>query len=429
MNPPIAGLLFLLAASLSVSAFFAGAETALVSLSRIELQAMLEKGVARAGRVQKLKETPARMLATILVVQNLCNSAASALATAIAIALLGDRAGIGVATVAVTVLIFVFGEVLPKSVATGAPAAASRFVALPVSFATHLFSPFVNVVTAAASRLLRAVGVPEGRPAFTEEEMKSVINLGHDAGVIHSEEKRLLHNVLAFGDKTAQDLMIPRTKIVALPESAGFEDVRYLLHLHKVSRLPVYRGTLDNVIGILHAKDLYDLADEEERSFSVPGHVRPPYLVPEFKRAEELFREMRRRRTHMAIVVDEYGGTAGVVTIEDVIEALLGSIEDEYAEVSPGIVAAGERTYLVEGTQRLEDLRERFGLRLAAEGVETIAGYIEYRLGRVPRKGERVRSRGAEFIVEEATPTAVKKVKMVLQQPAMSSQPAASSSS
>jgi putative hemolysin len=247
--------------------------------------------------------------------------------------------------------------------------------------------------------------------------MKSVINLGADEGVIHGEERKLLHKVLEFGDKTVRDLMVPRTKVVAIPETAGFEQVRAVLREHKLSRLPVYRGSLDNVVGILHAKDLFDVRDEEERAFELKRYLDPPYLVPESLRAEELFREMRRRRNHMAIVVDEYGGTAGIATIEDAIEELLGgAIQDEHdEEESPGFVSAGDRTYLLEGGFRLDDIQEQFGLDLPRDEAETIAGHLLLRFGRIPRKGESWKSRrGADFIVEEATPTAVKKVRMIL---------------
>jgi CBS domain containing-hemolysin-like protein len=188
-----------------------------------------------------------------------------------------------------------------------------------------------------------------------------------------------------------------------------------LLKEHKFSRIPVYRGNLDNVIGILHAKDLFDLTDEEERDFRLGEHLDPPFLVPEFQRAEELFREMRRRRKHMAVVVDEHGGTAGVVTIEDAIEALLGPIQDEFdEEETAGFVAAGERTYLLDGTFRLQDVKEQFGVDLPRDEAETIAGHLLLRFGRIPRKGERWKGRFADFVIEDATPTAIRQVRMIL---------------
>lgn len=400
--------------SLALSAFFAAAETALVSLGPIDLQRLRESGDRRAAIIRKLKSQTSRMLATILIGQNLFNSAASALATAIATAWIGKTWGIPAAVLFSTVALFVFGEMTPKAIGAASPVSIARAVAVPVAFLMRILTPVVTLIVNLTTRALRLLGLPEKEPTLTEEEMKSVINLGADEGVIHGEERRLLHNVLEFGDKTVRDIMVPRTRVVALPVEAKFADVSKVLREHKFSRLPVYRSTLDNVVGILHAKDLFDLTDEDERDFHLEKYVDPPYIVSEFKRAEDLFREMRRRRTHMAIVVDEFGGTAGIATIEDAIEALLGQIQDEYDEETPGFVAAGERTYLLDGSFRLEEIEEQFGLDFPRDEAETVAGLLTLRFGRIPRKGERWRGRRAEFVIEDASPTAIKKVRMIL---------------
>jgi CBS domain containing-hemolysin-like protein len=415
MNAKSLLLLILLALSLGVSAFFAGSETALVSLSRIDLQRLREKGDRRGVILRNLKAHTSRLLATILIGQNLFNSAASALATVLATAWLGEVYGVPAAVLFSTVALFVFGEMTPKAIGAASPLAISRAVAVPLSVITKVLSPVATIVARLTTRALDFLGIPEKTPSLTEEEMKSVFNLGAEEGVIHGEERKLLHKVLEFGDKTVREIMVPRTKVVALPETAGFADVSLVLREHKFSRLPVYRGSLDNIVGILNAKDLFDLTDEAERDFSLDRYLDPPFLVPEFKRAEELFREMRRRRTHIAIVVDEHGGTAGIATIEDAIEELLGPIQDEYdEEETPGFVAAGERMYLLEGSYRLDDIEEQFGLTLPRDEAETIAGHLMLRFGRIPRKGERWKGRRAEFIVEDATPTAIRAVRMIL---------------
>lgn len=401
--------------SLLLSAFFAAAETALVSLSRIDLQRLREAGDRRGALIRALKSKTSALLATILIGQNLAMSSASALATALATAWVGETWGVPAAILVSTITLFVFAEMTPKAIGAASPVGIARFVAVPMSWMMRIFSPLVTLIVKVTTHALRLLGIPEKTPTLTEEEMKSVFNLGADEGVIHGEEKRLLHKVLEFGDRTARDIMVPRTKVVAVPETASFADVRTLLREHKLSRVPVYRGTLDNVVGILHAKDLFDVTDEEEKSFSLERYLDPPLLVSEFKPAEELFREMRRRRTHMAVIVDEFGGTAGIATIEDAIEELLGPILDEFdEEETPGFVAAGQREYLLEGSFRLDDLEEQFGLSLPREEADTIAGHLMMRFGRIPKKGERWRGRSAEFVVEEATPTAVQKVRMIL---------------
>lgn len=409
--------------SLGLSAFFAGAETALISLGRIDLQRMRESGDKRGALIRTLKSQTSRLLATILIGQNLFNSAASALATALATVWVGETWGVPVAILFSTVALFVFGEMTPKAIGAASPVAISRAVAVPVAALMKVLSPVATLVVRMTTGALRLLGVPETTPSLTEEEMKSVINLGADEGVIHGEEKRLLHRILEFGDKTVRDIMVPRTRVVALPEEAKFADVSAVLRDHKFSRLPVYRGSLDNIVGILNAKDLFDITDEAEHDFSLSRYLSAPFLVPESKRAEDLFREMRRRRTHMAIVVDEFGGTAGIVTIEDAIEELLGEIQDEFdEEETPGFVAAGERTFLLEGSYRLDDIAEQFGIDFPRDEAETVAGLLTLRFGRIPRQGERWKGRRAEFVIEEATPTTVSKVRMILPRPTESSE-------
>ncbi len=423
MDPQI--LLYAVAFGLSTlaSGFFAASETALVSLGRIDLQAMREKGDRRGALIRTLRASTSRLLAVILIAQNLFLSAASASATTLADRWFGPRYGILIAVIFSTLTLFVFAEMMPKAIAAASPVPFSRAVAIPLSWMMRLLSPVAEVCVKMTNATLRLFGVAEHRPGLTEDELKSIFNLGADEGVIHRGERQLLHKVIEFGDKTVHDIMVPRTKIVALPETASFADVRMLLREHKFSRLPVYRGALDNVIGVLHAKDLFDLTDEEEKTFELSRYVDPPFLVPEFKHAEDLFREMRRRHTHMAIVVDEHGGTAGLVTIENAIEELLGQIQDEYDEEKPGFEPAGDHAFVLDGSLRLDDLEEQFGITLPRDEAETIAGHLMLRFGRIPRKGERWKGRFADFVIEDATPTAVRRIKMILPNPPPKKEP------
>ena len=414
--PPQTTTLYVLAflLSLIVSAFFADSETALVALGRIDLQRMREKGDRRGGIIRQLKAHTPRLLAVILIGQNLFLSAASASATTLATGWFGAKYGVVISVLFTTVTLFIFAEMTPKAIGAASPVSVSRAVAVPLSWMMRVLAPIAGICVRLTNRMLALFGVSQASPGLTEEELKSVFNLGADEGVIHREETRLLHKVVEFGDKTVREIMVPRTKIVALPETASFENVKTLLREQKLSRLPVYRGSIDNIVGILHAKDLFDLTDAEEQGFELGKFLDPPFLVPEFKRAEDLFREMRRRRTHMAVVVDEHGGTAGLVTIENAIEELLGPIQDEYDEEHPGFEAAGERTFLLEGSLRLDELEEQFGIRLPRDEAETIAGHLMLRFGRIPRKGERWKGRFADFVIEDATPTSIRRVRMIL---------------
>jgi|PersoiStandDraft_1058852.scaffolds.fasta_scaffold19492_2 putative hemolysin len=404
--------LFLLAAVLS--AFFAASETALVALSRIDLQRLRERGHRSAGTIEALKKSPTRLLSTALIGQNLCTAGASAVATVIAENALGEKVGIPVAVVATTLFLFTFGEMAPKSLAAASPSRVAVAVARPFRFFSRVMGPFAAIAIFLVTKSLAFFGIRETNPAMTEEEMKAVINIGHAEGVIASEEREQMVRVMEFGERTVSEVMVPRPRITAIEENTRFPEVRQLFSANKLSRVPVYRGTLDNVIGVLNAKDLFDVTDEQEASFTPGRYMTPPFLVPEFKKLDQLFREMRRRRQHMAIALDEYGGTAGLITIEDAIEALLGAIQDEYDEETPGFVKIGDRTYLLDGAFRLSEVESRFGLRYPGIDAETVAGLLLHRFGRIPKNGDRWRGRQAEYVVIDATPSAITKVKMIL---------------
>ena len=303
---------------------------------------------------------------------------------------------------------------MAKSLAAASPARVSLLVARPFEIFTRIVSPVAKVVIFVVNRVLALFGIPQTRPAMTEEEMKAVINIGHAEGLLEKEERERMVRVLEFGDRRVSEVMVPRPRIVAIPETASYAETHDLFSQHMFSRIPVYRDSLDNVVGILKAKDLFDLTPDQIASFTPARYASPPFLVPEFKSLDALFREMRRRKQHMAIAIDEYGGTAGLVTIEDAIEALLGSIQDEYDEEAPGFTKLDERTYILDGSFRLADLESRFGLQYPNAIDETVAGLLLQRFGRVPGKGDRLRGRQAEYVVLEASPSAIKRVKMIL---------------
>ena len=329
--------------------------------------------------------------------------------------MLGEKYGVLAAILISTLVLFVFAEMTPKAIGAASPVTISRAVAIPLSWMMTLLAPIATLCVRITTGALRFFRITEKAPALTEEEMKSVFNLGADQGVIHGEERRLLHKVLEFGDKTARDIMTPRTRVVALPETAKFPDVAAVLKEHKLSRLPIYRGSLDNVVGVLNAKDLFALSDEDEKTFRIDQYMDQPFLVPEFKHAEDVFREMRRRRTHIAVVVDEFGGTAGIVTIEDAIEEMLGPHPGRVRRGGDAGLRGGGRARLpARGELPARRPRGAVRPRPAARGGRDDRRPPDAPVRPDPAQGRALEGRKADFIIEDATPTTVKAVRMIL---------------
>lgn len=401
----------------AASAFFAASETALVALGRVEIERLRHHAPSAAARIESAKKRPTEFLSAALMGQNLCNSAASAVATVALGIWIGQREGTVAAVILSALFLFTLGEILPKSLAAAAPAWTARIIAAPFRAYSTLIRPLTTLATAVITRTLALAGIAAVAPPMSEEEMKAVINLGHAEGAIGGQERELMVRILEFGDRHVSEVMVPRPAIAALPDTASFEEVRRAVVTRKFSRFPVYRGSLDNVIGIFHARDIFDVPAGEVAGFALSGHVGVPFFVPESKRLEELLREMRRRKQPMAVALDEYGGTAGLATITDLIEEVFGAIPDEYGEESPGYEKITDRTFLLDGTLKLDELARRFGISYPQAQAETVAGLLLLRFGRIPRKGERLRGRQAEFIVVDATATAIKKIKMILPRP------------
>jgi len=404
------GLFFLCAV---LSAFFSGAETAVTSVSAPSVFRMREEKRHGAECLARLRESLDRTLSAILVGNTLVNAAAGSLAAAIVLPRLGERWGVLVSAVGTTAVLLVVGEVTPKTLAARSPERFALLAARPVELLVAALSPVVTLLSATARFLLRPFGVTRGEGAgeATEEDVRSLISLSQRQGALGAEEKEILHAVLDFGDLPVRDAMVPLARIVAIPVSALFPEVEAACRVHRFSRFPVTGDGPDDVVGILHAKDLFDVSDAEERSFQLSRWLRPAVFVPELQKAGDLFREMRRRRFHMAVVVDEHGSTSGIVTLEDLVEKILGDIADEHDEPASRPPTDGT-TLLVEGTYALSELSRDLGIPLDEPGVETVAGFLLRRFGRIPRAGARTRAEGLEFTVERASPRAIERVRI-----------------
>lgn len=399
-----------------LSAMFSGAETAITSYGELKAEHLLKR-LGSQGHVLRLWiNDPARVLTTILIGNNLVNVLASALATDLALRLFPD-AGVVVAAVTMTIVVLIFGEVLPKVYAR---ANSERLILMSLRF-VHVLGwmlyPAVSVVARMASGWLRKSGVGGVKSTITEEELAFLVELGERQGTLEKEKKRLLENIFVFGGKIVREVMTPRMDMVTIPiESSGVEAVQVMLEMGH-SRIPVHENRIDNIVGIVHAKDLLKKVHETGAlSFAVRAVLRDPFLVPESKPLDELLLEMRKSKNQMAIVLDEFGGTAGLITFEDLIEEIVGDIRDEYDEQEEDPVQAiGKDRFLVYAGMNYADFEKGFGKYLikatsADTEYDTVGGMIADRLGRIPVKGETLRIGELELSVVDAGKRRVRKV-------------------
>ena len=397
------------------SAFFSASETALTSLSRIRLRTMLEEKVPQAEVINRLLSDPNRLLSSILVGNNLVNISASSLATTLAISFFeGDSgSGVGFATAIMTVLILIFGEITPKTIAAQKAEKVAIFVARIISFIIWLFTPIVYVLGIVTGFLTKLFGCnpDQQAPLITEAELRTIVDVSHEEGVLEKDEKTMINNVFLFGDSKAKDVMTPRTDMVTVPIDVTYREFCELVREKGLSRFPVYGENSDDIVGILYAKEILLVSEEE---FSAEKYMREPFFTYESKPIDELFSQMRQERIGLAIVLDEYGGTAGLVTLEDMVEEIMGEIADEFDEEEKEIEKVHEDEFVVEGSVHLEDLNEMLGTKLESNEVDTIAGYVLLLLGNFPKGGEVVETDDMRVVVEEMEKNRISKLRIFM---------------
>jgi putative hemolysin len=387
---------------LLLSAFFSSSETAFTALQRVKMEHMANTGVPGAKRVARMMRHPEKLLSTILTGNNLVNTAAAALGTVLAISVWKEW-GILISTIGVSIILLIFCESTPKLIAVHNAERLSIRLAKPVEAASRLFAPAVLVLSAIASRFSRlAGGEPVVRSLVSEEEIRTMISVGHKEGTVEEAEAEMLHKVFDFGDRPVREVTVPRTEVVWIEKGTKLADFFNVYAESPLSRFPVFEESLDNVIGILSVKDvLMGLAKGTITSDSVIDDlIRPAYFAPETKRIGELFTEMQEQNYRMAVVVDEYGGTAGIVSLSRLVEEIIGPVGDELAEADRDYEAINEYTFHVDGSMRIEEANEEMGLALPeGEDYETVAGFILSLLGRIPKQGKQLRYRGLKMVV------------------------------
>lgn len=387
-------------------------ETALMALSKIRIRHMVEDGVKGAKLVEKLTEDPNKLLGAILIGNNIVNILASSLATTLFVSLVGPG-GVGIATGVMTVLVLIFGEITPKSIAKQKSEQVSLKVSKPISVMVKLFKPFIGIFTFISSGFIRLLGgdPKASEPFITEEELKTMVGVSEEEGVLEDVEKEMIFNVFDFADAQAKDVMVQRVDIVAVDSEATYEDVLEVIKKEQFSRIPVYNQTIDDIVGVLYVKDLI-IAGQNKDGFKVTDYMRESYYTFEFKKIKELFNEMKKTRNHISVVLDEYGGTVGIVTIEDLIEEVFGDIEDEYDDYENEIEVIKEDEYVVDGSARLDDISDLIGVNMESEEFDSVGGLIIGELGRFPENKEEVNLSNIKFVVEEVDKNRIKKVRI-----------------
>ena len=378
---------------LMLSAFFSSAETALTTSNKIRLKGLADEGDKRAKRVLEITGDSGKMLSAILIGNNIVNLSASSIATALAIKLFGN-AGAGIATGTLTVLVLIFGEISPKTLATipadkialtyGGIIWGLMKVLTPVIF-------IINKLAIGFLRLLR-VNVSNEPVPLTEAELRTIVDVGHQTGVIEQEEHEMINNVFDFGDSQAKEIMVPRIDMTFADINSTYEELINIFRTDKFTRLPIYEDSIDNVIGIINMKDLL-LYETSKDSFSVRSILRKPYYTYEHKKTVELLIEMKKSSFNIAIVLDEYGVTAGLITLEDILEEIVGEIRDEYdMDEEDPIQKLNDREYIIQGSMNLEDLCDVLNLQLSSKDYDTVGGYMIELLDHLPNTGEETRT-------------------------------------
>lgn len=380
-----------------LSAFFSGSEVALLSITHAKVRALLAKGGRSAQALADLKRSPDHIIITVLIANTLVNVAAASIATSLAIERFGN-AGIGIATGVVVLILLVFGEIGPKMFAVRFTEPVALGVSPIIRFLATVFSPFIWVF----DRLARSMELTKAfaKPAITEEEIRGWIELGQEDGTLEKEEQEMLFNVLEFGDTTAREVMTPRVNVIIIDEKDSLAHAVEIFKETGFSRLPVYSGEKGNVVGLLNVKEVFPVVLEQKAGVTIRDLMHEPYFAPETAKIDDVLKELQKRKIHMGFVLDEYGEFSGIITVEDILEELVGEILDEFDQDEPEIQTVEPGVYLINGQVRVKDANDQLGISLPLEAsYDTLGGLATQRLGHIPRRGDSVSIDGAEITI------------------------------
>lgn len=383
--------IFILIILLALSAFFSSAETSMTTANRIRIQSLAELGDKNAKTLLKVTDNSGKLLSTILIGNNIVNIGASSLATSMAIRFFGNAA-VSLCTGLLTLLVLLFGEITPKTLATIHAEKIALIYAKPIYALMIVLTPVIFIVNKLAQGILTILRVDSSKKGstITEHELRTIVNVSHQEGVLENEEHEMINNVFDFGDSFARDVMIPRIDVTFIDVESSYEDLITLFRTQKHTRFPVYEETTDHIVGIVNVKDLLLLNTKDD--FNMRKIMREPYFTFEYKKTSELLMEMKEESLSFAVVLDEYGATAGIITLENLLEEIVGDIHDEYddSEEEDVTEVIPHQEYIAKGSARLDDLSELLGVHIDSEDYDSIGGYIIEQLDRLPETGESV---------------------------------------
>ena len=423
MGPSDAVNILILVLLLLLSAFFSSAETALTTVNKIRMRALAEEKNKAAKRVLKLIEDPTKMLSAVLICNNIVNLSASSLSTSYAFRICqrmgfsgSTSLGAGIATGILTILILIFGEITPKNLATRNAEKISLVYSSTILFLTNLLTPVIFIVNKISHFFLWLLRVDTSKKvsSITEDELRTFVEVSHEEGVIESEERQMITNIVDFGDSLAKDVMIPRMDIAMVEANITYEDLLKEFTKNKYARLPVYEDTIDNIIGIINLKDFVFYTGDKE-TLDIRTLMREAHMTYEYKNVAELFMEMQKESIPLTIVLDEYGALAGLITIEDLIEEIVGELRDEYDDDEEDeIQKISDNEYIFLGSADLEDIDEILDLKLESDDYDSIAGHVINLLEHFPEVGETAEDDVATYTVLEVEGNRVDKIRMIL---------------
>lgn len=374
---------------LGFSAFFSAAETSLTTITPIKIRALIEDGNKRAVTLQKITEQHGKMLSCILISNNVVNISASSLATTMAISVWGNYA-VGIATGVLTLLILIFGEITPKNIAIMKAESMALFYAPIIYGFMWIMTPVIFLIDSISGLFLKLFHIDPGyKQLMTENELRTYVDVSHEDGVIEIEEKEIINNLFDFSDSVAKDIMIPRIDMVTVEENAGYDELMAIFRECMYTRIPVYKEDRDNIIGLVNIKDFILVNDIE--TFRVADIIRDAYYTYEFKKTADLLMEMKETTNNVAFVLSEYGACVGMITLEDLLEEIVGEIRDEYDEDEDEFIKkVGKDAYLIDGNRKLDDINDELDTNLDSEDYDSIAGLVLQILDRMPTVGEEV---------------------------------------